>query len=102
VVALLPALITVTPAVVALLLFWGLAGWAFVPGQQHRLITAIPRAAAMLLAGHGSAVQLGFAVGALAGGLVIDAAGASRLWLVPLTASAPAMIGCLYRPRSRP
>jgi predicted MFS family arabinose efflux permease len=91
--ALIPAVAAVTPALVLLILLWGFTGWTFVPGQQHRLITADPAAAPILLALHGSAVQLGFAVGALSGGLVIDAGGPSWLWIVPLLCGVPAVIG---------
>jgi predicted MFS family arabinose efflux permease len=38
----------------------------------------------LLLALNGSAVHLGFATGALLGGLVVDAAGAGSLWLLPV------------------
>lgn len=91
--AMLPPLIAVTPAMVAIVLVWGLCGWAFVPGQQHRLITEDLPAATILLAWHSSAVQLGFAAGALAGGLVIDAGGVSWLWIVPVLAGIPAIGG---------
>jgi predicted MFS family arabinose efflux permease len=91
--SLVPMAVAVTPALVALILVWGFTGWTFVPGQQHRLIGANPASAPILLALHGSAVQLGFAGGALAGGLVVDAAGTSWLWIVPLACGIPAVVG---------
>jgi predicted MFS family arabinose efflux permease len=55
--------------------------WAFVAAQQHRL-TVDPGAASALLALHSAAIHAGFATGALAGGLVVDAAGADPLSLL--------------------
>jgi predicted MFS family arabinose efflux permease len=91
--ALIPLSVTATPALVALILLWGFTGWTFGPAQQHRLITADPAAAPILLALHGSAVQLGFAAGALAGGLVVDALGPSWLWIVAVACGGPAVVG---------
>ncbi|WP_170225839.1 MFS transporter [Pseudonocardia cypriaca] len=61
---------------------WGVAAWGFVSAQQHRVTGMGP--APLLLALNSSAVHLGFATGALLGGLVVDAAGVGSLWLVPL------------------
>jgi predicted MFS family arabinose efflux permease len=61
---------------------WGVAAWGFVSAQQHR-VTGMG-AAPLLLALNSSAVHLGFATGALLGGIVVDAAGVGSLWLVPL------------------
>jgi predicted MFS family arabinose efflux permease len=61
---------------------WGVAAWGFVTAQQHR-VTGMG-AAPLLLALNSSAVHLGFATGALLGGIVVDAAGVGSLWLVPL------------------
>lgn len=59
---------------------WGVAAWAFVSAQQHRLLGAAGERGPLPLALNSSAVQLGAATGALAGGLVVDTAGAGRLW----------------------
>jgi predicted MFS family arabinose efflux permease len=96
-----PALVAVAPAVIVAVLAWGLGGWAFLPGQQHRLITTGPPAATILLALHSSAAQLGMAAGAVAGGLLIDAAGVGWLWVVPAVAGTPAVAGLLAVGRSR-
>ena len=91
----LPALVSVAPAVIVAVLAWGLCGWAFLPGQQHRLITTDPPAATILLALHSSAAQLGMAAGAVVGGLLIDAGGVGWLWVVPAIAGTPAVVGLL-------
>ncbi|MFI1471424.1 MFS transporter [Streptomyces wuyuanensis] len=59
---------------------WGTAVWGFVPGQQHRLIGSSTAAPPLSLALHSGAVHLGSAAGSLLGGLVVDSAGAGRLW----------------------
>ncbi|WP_432076869.1 MFS transporter [Streptomyces wuyuanensis] len=61
---------------------WGTAVWGFVPAQQHRLIGLCTAAPPLLLALHSGAVHLGSAAGSLLGGLVVDSAGAERLWTV--------------------
>jgi predicted MFS family arabinose efflux permease len=61
---------------------WGVAAWGFVSAQQHRVTGMGP--APLLLALNSSAVHLGFATGALLGGIVVDAAGVGSLWLIPL------------------
>jgi predicted MFS family arabinose efflux permease len=90
---LLPSVITITPALVVAILLWGFAGWTFLAGQQHRLVATEPAAAAIPLALHGSATQLGLATGALAGGHVVDAVGPSGLWIVAVAAGVPAVAG---------
>ena len=62
---------------------WGIAAWGFVSAQQHaddRTRRAVP--APLLLALNSSAIHLGFAAGALLGGLVVDTAGAGSLWML--------------------
>lgn len=66
----------------AFVLAWGIAGWAFVPAQQHRLIGFDAGPAPLLLALNSSAIHLGVAAGALLGGVVVDTAGAGHLWLL--------------------
>jgi predicted MFS family arabinose efflux permease len=77
--ATLPHLATGALAVVVA---WGIAAWGFVAAQQHRVIELGP--APLLLALNSSAVHLGFATGALLGGLVVDTAGIGSLWLIPV------------------
>ncbi|GAA4684655.1 MFS transporter [Pseudonocardia yuanmonensis] len=62
---------------------WGAAAWACIPAQQHRLAALAAGPAPVVLALNGTAVHLGFAAGALLGGLALGApgggAGAVRL-----------------------
>jgi predicted MFS family arabinose efflux permease len=46
----------------------------------------------LLLALNSSAVNLGFATGALLGGLVVDRAGAVSLWLLPVACCGAGLI----------
>jgi predicted MFS family arabinose efflux permease len=70
--------VTAVAAVVA----WGIAAWGFVAAQQHRVTGMGP--APLLLALNSSAVHLGFATGALLGGIVVDRAGVGSLWQLPV------------------
>ncbi len=80
--AALPQVTTAMAGALAVVVGWGLAAWGFVAAQQHRVIELGP--APLLLALNSSAVHLGFATGALLGGLVVDAAGVGGLWLLPV------------------
>ncbi|OLT06949.1 hypothetical protein BJF90_15285 [Pseudonocardia sp. CNS-004] len=68
-----------TAGALAVVLGWGVAAWGFVAAQQHRVTGLGP--APLLLALNSSAVHLGFATGALLGGLVVDMSGVGSLWL---------------------
>lgn len=65
-----------------LLFAWGLAGWAWYPSQQHRLVERAGRAAPVALALTGSAIYLGIALGGGMGGLLMGGAGPTVLPLV--------------------
>ncbi|HET6258279.1 MAG TPA: hypothetical protein VFE39_06475 [Pseudonocardia sp.] len=80
--AVLPLVATTVAGALAVVLGWGIAAWGFVPAQQHRLIGLGVGPARLVLALNSSATHLGFAAGALLGGLVVDAAGAGALWLL--------------------
>ncbi|MCZ7462115.1 MFS transporter [Streptomyces sp. WMMC940] len=71
---------------------WGAAVWGFVPAQQHRLIGLGTVAPPLLLALHSGAVHLGSAAGSLLGGLVVDAAGAARLWTLAVVCCGAAWV----------
>ncbi len=90
--AVFPLLAPTVVGLVAVAVAWGAGVWALVPAQQHRLIHLEPAAAPVLLALHGAASHLGFAAGALLGGLVVDAAGADHLWLVAAGGCAAGLI----------
>ncbi|MEU8108840.1 MFS transporter [Nonomuraea muscovyensis] len=76
----LPHLATTVAGALAVMAGWGVAAWAFVPAQQHRLLALVAQPGPLPLALNSSAVQLGAAAGALSGGVVVDTAGAGRLW----------------------
>jgi predicted MFS family arabinose efflux permease len=69
---------------------WGALVWAFVPAQQHRLLALRVGPAPVLLALNTSAIHLGFAAGALLGGLVVDAGG--PLWVLAVGCCAGALL----------
>jgi predicted MFS family arabinose efflux permease len=89
--AILPLEVPTLGAALVVVLVWGLAAFAFVPAQQHRLLGLADAPAPLVLALNSSAINLGFAVGALLGGLVVDAGGAGRLWIVAATCCAAAL-----------
>jgi len=69
-------------SIAVLLTAWGLAGGAFNPAQQSRLVGLVPEASAAALAWNSSAVYLGQALAGIAGGLVLQWGGADRLgWI---------------------
>ncbi|MFD1938203.1 MFS transporter [Nonomuraea mangrovi] len=80
--AALPHIATTVAGSLAVMVGWGIAAWGFVPAQQHRLIGLRAGPAPLLLALNSSAIHLGSAAGASFGGLVVDAAGAGRLWMI--------------------
>ena len=64
------------------MVLWGIAGWSVTAPQQHRLITLAPENQAVVLALNGSAMYFGQALGAVLGGLIVNAA--SVWWLGPV------------------
>jgi DHA1 family inner membrane transport protein len=50
---------------------WGMAGWALIPAQQHRLLSAAPRQATVLLGLNSSAIYLGATLGSILGALTL-------------------------------
>lgn len=80
--AVLPLVATTVAGASAVMVAWGFAAWGFVPAQQHRLIGLGLGPAPLLLALNSSAIHLGFAAGALLGGLGVDTAGADSLWML--------------------
>jgi predicted MFS family arabinose efflux permease len=95
--ALLPHVAMTTAGALAVVVAWGIAGWGFVSAQQHRVTGMGP--APLLLALNSSALHLGFATGALLGGLVVDAAGVGFLWLLPVACCGAGLVlhGILMR-----
>ncbi|MFB7718625.1 MFS transporter [Nocardia sp. NPDC056100] len=56
-----------------LMIAWGAASWCQTPPQQHRLITAAPQEAPLVIALNASAIYLGIGAGTLLGGLTTPA-----------------------------
>ena len=86
--ALLPAV--GGPGALPLIALWGMAGWAFVVPQQHRLLDLGPTGGAAALALNSSATYLGGSVGAALGGAALAAGLAPRA--LPLCAAASAAL----------
>ena len=59
------------PALMAMMVPWGIVGWAFPPAQASRIIKLAPDAAPIVLSLNGSALYLGVALGAVVGGGVL-------------------------------
>ncbi|MEU6541304.1 MFS transporter [Streptomyces sp. NPDC047000] len=82
-------------AVLALLVLWGAAGWAFVVPQQHLLLGLRPSGGAAVLALNSSATYLGGSVGTALGGAVLSA-GIAPGALPPLAATVAAAACVLH------
>lgn len=70
------------PALMAMMVPWGIVGWAFPPAQASRIIKLAPDAAPIVLSLNGSALYLGVAVGAVVGGGVLRYGAPADLGLV--------------------
>ncbi len=88
--AVLPSVAAATAAALAVTAGWGALAWAFVPAQQHRLLGLHAGPSAVVLALNTAAIHLGFAAGALLGGLVVDAGG--RLSVLAVACCVAALI----------
>ncbi|WP_292553100.1 hypothetical protein [Mesorhizobium sp.] len=70
------------PALMAMMVPWGIVGWAFPPAQASRIIRLAPDAAPIVLSLNGSALYLGVALGAVVGGAVLRFGAPADLGLV--------------------
>ncbi|WP_296744081.1 MFS transporter [Mesorhizobium sp.] len=59
------------PALMAMMVPWGIVGWAFPPAQASRIIKIAPDAAPIVLSLNASALYVGVALGAVVGGAVL-------------------------------
>jgi predicted MFS family arabinose efflux permease len=66
-------------AIPALIATWGIAGWAFTPAQQARLVALAPASAPIVLSFNAAAVYVGISLGSVLGSLIV--AYGSVLWL---------------------
>ncbi|GAA1966806.1 MFS transporter [Catenulispora subtropica] len=86
--ALLAATGTRAPIAVALLAaVWGAASWCQTPPQQHRLITAAPAEAPLLMALNASSIYLGIGAGTAAGGLLVPQGAATMFTVAAVLAA---------------
>ncbi|MHA6641770.1 MFS transporter [Mesorhizobium sp. A623] len=60
------------PALIAVMVPWGIVGWAFPPAQASRIVKLAPDSAPIVLSLNGSALYFGVALGAGVGGLVLQ------------------------------
>jgi predicted MFS family arabinose efflux permease len=60
------------PALIAVMVPWGIVAWAFPPAQASRIVKLAPDAAPIVLSLNGSALYFGVALGAGVGGLVLQ------------------------------
>jgi predicted MFS family arabinose efflux permease len=70
------------PALMAMMVPWGIVGWAFPPAQASRIIKLAPDAAPIVLSLNGSALYLGVALGAVVGGAVLRYGAPADLGLI--------------------
>lgn len=77
------------PALVAVLaITWGASTWCQTPPQQHRLFSAAPSEAPLLMALNASAIYVGIGIGTAAGGLLVSSGAA---WMFTVAA----IVACL-------
>lgn len=60
------------PGAVLTMAIWGVAGWGFMPAQQHRLVQLSPENPNIVISLNSSALYLGIAFGSLIGGSLVD------------------------------
>lgn len=70
------------PALMAMMVPWGIVGWAFPPAQASRIIKLAPDAAPIVLSLNASALYLGVAAGAVVGGEVLRFGAPADLGLI--------------------
>lgn len=81
VLACLSILAHITTIAIPLLMVWAVAAWTFGPTQNFNLLSLAPEASSIVLSLNSSFVQLGFAVGAALGGIVIGKSIIAISWI---------------------
>jgi predicted MFS family arabinose efflux permease len=89
------------PIFLVLIFCWGLAGWAFYPGQIASLVRIAPQASMIALSLNASAMYFGFAIGGALGGLVLAALSPSDLGWIGGCSEAVAVALVLFRGTAR-
>lgn len=70
------------PLLIALMVPWGIVGWAFPPAQASRIVGFAPDLAHLTLSLNASALYFGIALGTVVGGRILEYATPSDLGLV--------------------
>jgi predicted MFS family arabinose efflux permease len=90
------------PALIGLMVPWGIVGWAFLPAQVSRLVTMVGAAAPLVLALNGSALYLGTALGAVTGAQVLEHADVADLGWIAAIYGVISLVLISYRPVPAP
>lgn len=89
------------PLLIALMVPWGIVGWAFPPAQASRIVGYAPDLAHLTLSLNASALYLGIALGTVVGGRILEYATPSDLGLVAAAFPLAALM-MLWAGRSSP
>ncbi|QPC91375.1 MFS transporter [Mesorhizobium sp. INR15] len=94
------------PVLMAMMVPWGIVGWAFPPAQASRIIKLAPDSAPIVLSLNGSALYLGVALGAVVGGGVLRYGAPADLGLIaaafPIIGLGIVLAGRLAKPVAVP
>jgi DHA1 family putative efflux transporter-like MFS transporter len=83
-------------AVIPLLMVWSFSAWSTGPTQQYNLLSLAPEASGIMLSLNSSVLQLGMAVGAGIGGVVVERLSlASITWLGAAAVAAAAIMAAI-------
>ncbi|EQA46886.1 transporter, major facilitator family protein [Leptospira broomii serovar Hurstbridge str. 5399] len=74
-----------TVIIFLLIALWGLAGWAFTPAQQSRLVSLQPESSSVLLSLNASAIYVGISLGSLVGSTIVAHSSVSNLGIAGAT-----------------
>jgi len=72
------------PALIALMVPWGIVGWTFPPAQARRIVAQAPEVSHLTLSLNVSAMYFGVAMGTFLGGQVLEAFPPATLALVAM------------------
>jgi DHA1 family inner membrane transport protein len=70
---------------------WGMGGWALIPAQQHRLLSAAPEQSTVLLGLNSSAIYFGATLGSILGALTLAFSPAATVSTASAIAAAAAV-----------
>ncbi len=90
------------PAMLAVMLVWGVAGFGIMAPQQSRLAAMAPKEAPLLLSLNSSMLYLGTALGAAAGGAASASVGFARLSWVGAVAAGLGLLVLWFGPQPWP